>query len=77
MGDSMNVNLLPELSGETWVAETHLDEATSDLPPSDAESDLIILSLTDSCESVPPTWSACAGLSPELRLWHLQFGNFP
>ena len=23
----------------------------------------------------PPTWSDCAGLSPELRSWHLQFGN--
>ena len=25
--------------------------------------------------SDPPTWSDCAGLSLELRLWHLQFGN--
>ena len=23
----------------------------------------------------PPAWSDCAGLSPELRLWRLQFGN--
>ena len=41
MGNSMDSDLLPELSGETWVAATHLDEATSDLPPSDSEPDLI------------------------------------
>ena len=29
------------LSGETWVAATHLDEATGDLPTSDSEPDLI------------------------------------
>ena len=23
----------------------------------------------------PPPWSDCASLSPELRSWHLQFGN--
>ena len=36
MGDSMDSDLLPELSGETWVSATHLDEATDDLPPSEA-----------------------------------------
>ena len=35
MGDSMDSDLLPERSGETWVAATHLDEATGDLPLSD------------------------------------------
>ena len=25
--------------------------------------------------SLPSPWSECAGLSPELRSWHLQFGN--
>ena len=32
MGDSMDSDLLPELSGETWVTATHLDEVTGDLP---------------------------------------------
>ena len=32
MGDSMDLDLLPELSGETWVASALLDELTWDLP---------------------------------------------
>ena len=32
-------DLLPELSGKTWLAATLLDEATGDLPPSDSEPD--------------------------------------
>ena len=46
IGDSMDLDLLQELSGETWVAATHLDEATGDLPPSDSEPDLIASSQT-------------------------------
>ena len=73
-GHSMDSDLLPELSGETWVAATHLDEAMGDLPPSDSEPDLIASSLTDKTLTivrewvrvgVPPTWSDCAGLSQE------------
>ena len=33
MGDSMDADLLPELSGETWVASALLDELTGDLQP--------------------------------------------
>ena len=43
----MDSDLLPELSGETWVAATHLDEATGDLPPPDSEPDLIMSSMLD------------------------------
>ena len=66
------------------MAATPLDEATGDLPPSDSESDLIASSLMDKTLTVvrewvragaPTTWSDCAGLSPELRSWYLQFGN--
>ena len=32
MGDSMYADLLPEQSGETWVAATYLDVPTTDLP---------------------------------------------
>ena len=32
MGDSMDADLLPELSGETWVAATLLERLTADLP---------------------------------------------
>ena len=48
MGDSMNLDLLPEFTGETWVAATHLDEVTSDLPLFGLEQDLITASQMDS-----------------------------
>ena len=84
MGDSMDEDLLPELSGETWVASALLEELTADLPTAGSDIDLIASSHDDSTlgtvrswlqsGSVPP-WSACAGLSPELRCWRLQVGN--
>ena len=70
--------------GETWVAATYLDEVTADVPPAGSEPDLITASrlgktLTTVREWVQsglaPSWSDCAGLSPELRSWQLQFGN--
>ena len=76
-------DLLPELSGETWVASALLEELTADLPTSGWDIDLIAASRNNSTlgtvrswlqsGSVPP-WSACAGLSPELRCWRLQLG---
>ena len=84
MGHSMDSDLLPELSGETWVAAIHLDEVTGDLPPSGSEPDLITASRINSTLSTvrewvqmgaPPSWVDCAELSPELHSWHLQFGN--
>ena len=63
------------------MAATHLDEANIDLPPSDSEPDL---TASDKTLTVVREWvragaaparSDCAGLSPELREWHLQFGN--
>ena len=84
MGDSMDADLLPELSGETWVASALLEELTADLPTAGSDIDFIAASRDDSTlgtvrswlqsGSVPP-WSACAGLSPELRCWRLQLGN--
>ena len=47
MGDSMDADLLPKLSGETWVAATYLDEVTADLPPTESEPDLIVASRLD------------------------------
>ena len=41
MGDSMDADLLPELSGETWVALALLDELTWDLPPAGVNNELI------------------------------------
>ena len=84
MGDSMDADLLPELSGETWVASAFLEELTADLPTVGTDIDLIVASREDSTlqtvrawiqsGSAPP-WSDCAGLSPELRCWRLQTGN--
>ena len=75
MSDSMDADLLPELSGETWVAATLLEGLTADLLPAGSVMDLIVASrqdatLTTVCEwvlsGVIPAWSDCAGLSPEL-----------
>ena len=82
----MDSDLLPELSGETWVAAIHLDEATGDLLRSDSEPDLIKCSLKDKTLTIVREWvragmspslSDCSGLSLELRSLHLQFGNLP
>ena len=83
MGDSMDADLLPELSGETWVAATYLDELTSDLLATDSDLDFIVASRRDETlttvrhweqTGAAPVWSECLGLSPEMRCWRLQFG---
>ena len=77
-------DLLPELSGKTCVAATYLDEVIGDLPPSGSETDLVTASRMHKTlmtvrewvrTGLPPPWSDCSGLSPELHSWHLQFGN--
>ena len=82
MGDSMDVDLLPELSGETWVAATLLEVLTADLPPVASNPDLIVASQQDATlttvrewaqSGATPAWSECLGQSPELRCW--QIGN--
>ena len=84
MGESMDADLLPELSGETWVVATLLEGLTADLLPAGAGLDLIVASGQDMTlaavrewvrSGVIPTWTDCAGLSPELRCWRLQIGN--
>ena len=78
MGDSMDTDLLPELSGETWMAEH-----TADLPPAGSNLDLIVASRQDATLTIvrewvvggDPSWCECSGLSPELRCWWLQIGN--
>ena len=47
MGESMDTDLLPELSGETWVASTLLDGLTTDLLPAGTDLDLIVASRQD------------------------------
>ena len=62
------------------------EEVTADLEPASSEPDFITASQLDNtlitvCKWVQvgsaPSWSDCAGLSPELRSWQLQFGNLP
>ena len=73
MGDSMDSDLLPELSGETWVASALLEELTVDLPTSESDIDLVAASCKDKILQTvrlwvqsgnAPPWPACAGLSP-------------
>ena len=84
MGDSMDADLLPECSGETWVASALMDELTVDLPAPGVGDDLVSDTAGDKMlqtvrswvvSGVAPPWSECAGLSPELRSWRLQVGN--
>ena len=84
MGDSMDVDLLPELSGETWVAATLSAEHTADLPLAGDELDLIMASRQDATlttvrewvqSGAAPVWSDRSGLSLELQCWRLQIGN--
>ena len=56
MGDSMDTDLLPELSGETWVAATLLEELTADLPPAGSNLDLILASRQDATLSTVHEW---------------------
>ena len=84
MGEYMDADLLPGLSGETWVATTLLDGLTVDLLPAGADLDLIVASRQDKTlatvrewvqsGTVPP-WADSTGFSPELRCWRLQVGN--
>ena len=78
MGDSMDADLLPELSGETWVASALLEELSVDLPTAGSDIDVIVASRQDATlmtvwkwvqSGVVPAWSECADLSPELRCW--------
>ena len=84
MGESMDADLLPELSGESWVATTFLDGLTADLLPAGADLDIIVASRQDTTLATVrewvqlgtvPLWTDCAGFSPELRCWRLQVGN--
>ena len=84
LGESMDADLLPELSSEIWVATTLLEGLMVDLLPAGADLDLIIASRQDTMlatvrewvqSGTVPVWAECAGLSPELRCWRLQVGN--
>ena len=47
IGESMDADLLPELSGETWVASALIEEFTADLLPAGSNVDLITESRQD------------------------------
>ena len=70
MGESMDADLLPELSGETWVATTLLDGLTADLLPAGANLDLIVASHQDKTLAM-----VRERVQSELRCWRLQVSN--
>ena len=55
MGESMDADLLPELSGETWVAAALTEEFTADLPAG-CNIDLIAESRSDDTLAVVRGW---------------------
>ena len=56
MGESMDADLLPELSGETWVASALLEEFTADLLPAGGDLDLIVASRQDTTLATVQEW---------------------
>ena len=56
MGDCMGADLLPELSGETWVAATYLEELMADLPSTNSEPDFIVASRCDKTLTTVRQW---------------------
>ena len=56
MGDSMDADLLPELSGETWVASALLEELSVDLPTAGSDIDLIVASRQDATLMTVREW---------------------
>ena len=74
MGDSMDVDLLPELSGETWVVATYMHELKADLPTIGSDLDLVVASRQDVTfatvrkwvqSGAAPAWSECLAASRE------------
>ena len=66
------------------MAATLLEGLTADLLPAGADLNLIVASRQDTTlttvrewvqSGVVPSWTDCAGFSPELRCWRLQIGN--
>ena len=47
MGDSMDADLLLELSGETWVAATYMAELKVDFPLTGSDLDFVVASRQD------------------------------
>ena len=56
MGESMDADLLPELSGETWVASALIEEFTADLLPAGSNVDLIAASRQDATLATVREW---------------------
>ena len=56
IGESMDANLLPELSGETWVASALIEEFMVDLLPAGSNVDLITASRHDTTLATVRGW---------------------
>ena len=64
MGDSMDSDLVPELSGETWVASALLEELTVDLPTAGSDIDLVAASREDSTLQTVQSWVESGNVPP-------------
>ena len=56
MGESMDADLLPELSGEIWVASALIEEFKADLLPAGSNVDLIAASRQDATLATVREW---------------------
>ena len=64
MGDSMDSDLLPELSGETWVASALLEELTVDLPTSESDINLVAATRMDKILQTVRSWVQSGNAPP-------------
>ena len=67
MGDSMDADLLPELSGETWVASALLDELTWDLPTAGANNELVKATCEEKMLQTVQSWVECSAVASLCR----------
>ena len=78
MGDLMDSDLLPELSGETWVASALLEELTVDLPTAGSDIELVAASREDNALQTVWSWVESGSASTvvgyvRIVLWLLNF----
>ena len=64
MGDSMDSDLLPELSGQKWVASALLEELTVDLPTAGSDIDLVAASREDNTLQTVRSWVQSGNAPP-------------
>ena len=74
MGDSMDADLLPELSGDTWVASALLDELTLDLPTAGVDNELVTATCEEKMLQTVRSWVESGNAPfPPMAYFHMSY----